>query len=34
MAKVFMSNGATLSISEHDNLLSKIKSEAAKSHAY
>lgn len=33
MAKAVMSNGDNLSIPEHDALLLKIKSEAAKAHA-
>ncbi|XP_061364351.1 uncharacterized protein LOC133307807 [Gastrolobium bilobum] len=33
VAKAFVSNGAPLSISEHDALVSKIKSEAAQAHA-
>lgn len=32
MAKAIVSNGANLSISEHDALLATIKSEAAKAH--
>ena len=33
MAKAIISNGAPLSIAEHDALVSKIKSEAAQAHA-
>jgi hypothetical protein len=32
MAKAIVSKGASLSISEYDALVSKIKSEAAKAH--
>lgn len=33
MARAVLSEGATFSISEHDALVSKIKSDAAKAHS-